>query len=151
MGKKVVNGDESDLRFLDEKNVVVGLVEKAQEAFDAKNAEELSNKIADQSLNLEDFLAQLHQLKKLGPLENLLGMLPGMSKMPDLSAGESELKRVEAIINSMTRQERRQPEILNANRRTRIAKGSGTTVADVNNLLKQFSMMKKMKIGRAHV
>jgi signal recognition particle subunit SRP54 len=123
---------------------VVGLVEKAQEAFDLEKANALQSKIADQSLNLEDFLAQLQQLKKLGPLENLLGMLPGMGKMPDLSAGEGELKRVEAIIHSMTPQERRQPEILNASRRNRIAKGSGTQVADVNGLLKQFGMMKKM-------
>jgi signal recognition particle subunit SRP54 len=123
---------------------VVGLVEKAQETFDAKKAEELEGKIADQSLDLEDFLSQLQQLKKLGPLENLLGMLPGMSKMPDLSVGESQLKRIEAIIQSMTPLERRRPEILNAGRRTRIARGSGTNVAEVNDLLKQFNAMKKM-------
>jgi len=123
---------------------VVGLVEKAQDAFDAKNAEEMQAKIADQSLNLEDFLSQLQQLKKLGPLENLLGMLPGMGKMPDLSVGESQLKRVEAIIQSMTPMERRRPEILNAGRRTRIACGSGTSVAEVNDVLKQFNAMKKM-------
>jgi signal recognition particle subunit SRP54 len=123
---------------------VVGLVEKAQEAFDAKKAEELQEKIAAQNLNLEDFLAQLQQLKKLGPLENLLGMLPGMGNIGDLSAGEGELKRVEAIIQSMTPKERRQPEILNASRRTRIARGSGTNVAAVNDLLKQFGMMKRM-------
>jgi signal recognition particle subunit SRP54 len=123
---------------------VVGLVEKAQDAFDAKNAEEMQAKIADQSLNLEDFLSQLQQLKKLGPLENLLGMLPGMGKMPDLSGGESQLKRVEAVIQSMTPMERRRPEILNAGRRTRIARGSGTSVAEVNDVLKQFNAMKKM-------
>ena len=123
---------------------VVGLVEKAQETFDAKKAEELQEKIADESLNLEDFLSQLQQLKKLGPLENLLGMLPGMSKMPDLSVGESQLKRIEAIIQSMTPLERRRPEILNAGRRTRIARGSGTKVAEVNDLLKQFNAMKRM-------
>jgi signal recognition particle subunit SRP54 len=123
---------------------VVGLVEKAQETFDAKKAEELQGKIADQSLDLEDFLTQLQQLKKLGPLENLLGMLPGMSKMPDLSVGESQLKRIEAIIQSMTPLERRRPEILNAGRRTRIARGSGTNVAEVNDLLKQFTAMKQM-------
>jgi signal recognition particle subunit SRP54 len=93
---------------------------------------------------LEDFLSQLQQLKKLGPLENLLGMMPGMSKMPNLSGGEAQLKRVEAIIQSMTPDERRRPEILQASRRTRIARGSGTSVADVNDLLKQFSMMKRM-------
>jgi signal recognition particle subunit SRP54 len=123
---------------------VVGLVEKAQDAFDAKKAEELQDKIASQSLNLEDFLSQLQQLKKLGPLENLLGMLPGMSKMPDLSGSESQLKRVEAVIQSMTPTERRRPEILNAGRRTRIATGSGTSVAEVNDVLKQFNAMKKM-------
>ncbi len=123
---------------------VVSLVEKAQDAFDARKAEELQEKIADQSLNLEDFLSQLQQLKKLGPLENLLGMLPGMGKMPDLSGGESQLKRVEAVIQSMTPTERRRPEILNAGRRTRIATGSGTSVAEVNDVLKQFNAMKKM-------
>jgi len=123
---------------------VISLVEKAQETFDAKKAEELQGKIADQSLDLEDFLSQLQQLKKLGPLENLLGMLPGMSKMPDLSGGESQLKRIEAIIQSMTPLERRRPEMLNAGRRTRIARGSGTNVAEVNDLLKQFNAMKRM-------
>ena len=123
---------------------VVGLVEKAQEAFDATEAEKMQQKIADQTLNLEDFLAQLQQLKKLGPLENLLGMLPGMSNMKGLSLGEGQMKRVEAIVQSMTRTERRQPELLNASRRTRIARGSGTSVAEVNDLLKQFNMMKRM-------
>jgi signal recognition particle subunit SRP54 len=123
---------------------VVGLVEKAQEAFDAERAAELQEKIADQSLNLEDFLSQLQQLKRLGPLENMLGMLPGMGKMKDLSGGETQLKRVEAMIQSMTPDERRRPEILNASRRSRIARGSGTSVAEVNDLLKQFGMMKRM-------
>lgn len=123
---------------------VVSLVEKAQEAFDAEKAAELQKKIAGQSLNLEDFLSQLQQLKRLGPLENLLGMLPGMGKMHDLGVGESQLKRTEAIIQSMTPVERRRPEILNASRRARIARGSGTTVAEVNDLLKQFEMMKRM-------
>lgn len=123
---------------------VVGLVEKAQEAFDATKAEEFQKKVEAQSLNLEDFLSQLQQLKKLGPLENLLGMLPGMGNMQDLAVDDGQLKRVEAIVQSMTRQERRQPEILNANRRTRIARGSGSTVAEVNDLLKQFNAMKKM-------
>lgn len=129
---------------------VVGLVEKAQAALDARQAEELSRKLADQSFDLEDFRAQLQQMKKLGPLENLLGMLPGAAKMPALGTGEAELRRVEAILNSMTPQERRHPEILNASRRHRIARGSGTTVADVNDLLKQFTMVKKMmkEMGR---
>jgi signal recognition particle subunit SRP54 len=122
---------------------VVGLVEKAQATFDATEAEKMQQKIADQTLNLEDFQAQLQQLKKLGPLENLLGMLPGMGNMKDLSLSDSQMKRVEAIVQSMTRQERRQPEVLNASRRTRIALGSGTSVAEVNDLLKQFNMMKR--------
>jgi signal recognition particle subunit SRP54 len=123
---------------------VVGLVEKAQEAFDEKKSAELQDKIAEQNLNLEDFLSQLQQLKRLGPLENVLGMLPGMGKMKDQSVGEAQLKRIEAIIQSMTPDERRRPEILNANRRTRIARGSGTSVAEINDLLKQFGMMKRM-------
>ena len=123
---------------------VVSLVEKAQETFDAKKAAELQEKIADKTLNLEDFLSQLQQLKKLGPLENLLGMLPGMGRMPDLSVGESQLKRTEAIIQSMTPLERRRPEILSAGRRMRIARGSGTSAAEVNDLLKQFNAMKRM-------
>ena len=123
---------------------VVGLVEKAQEVFDAQEAEKLQERMAKQTLDLEDFLKQLQQLKKLGPLENLLGMLPGMSNMPDLAGGEAHLKRVEAIVQSMTPRERRQPEILNASRRTRVARGSGTSVGEVNDLLKQFNMMKRM-------
>jgi signal recognition particle subunit SRP54 len=123
---------------------VVGLVEKAQETFDARKAEELQRKVESQSLNLEDFLEQMQQLKKLGPLENLLGMLPGMGKMPDLAGSEGQMRRVEAIVRSMTRQERRQPELLNASRRARVARGSGTSVGEVNDLLKQFQMMKRM-------
>lgn len=123
---------------------VVGLVEKAQESFDARQAEELQRKIEGETLNLEDFLGQLQQLKKMGPLENLLGMLPGMGNMRGLAVGDVQLQRVEAIVRSMTRKERHQPEILNASRRTRIARGSGTSVAEVNDLLKQFNMMKRM-------
>jgi len=129
---------------------IVGLVEKAQEAFDAQRAEEFQRKIEEESLNLEDFLSQLQQLKKMGPLENLLGMLPGMGNIGNLAVDDGQLKRAEAIVQSMTRQERRQPEILNASRRARIARGSGTTVAEVNALLKQFNAMKKMmkEMGR---
>jgi signal recognition particle subunit SRP54 len=122
----------------------VGLVEKAQEAFDVQKAEEIQKKIEAQSLNLEDFLSQLQQLKKLGPLENLLGMLPGMGNMKGLDLGDAQFKRVEAIVQSMTPDERRRPEILNASRRTRIARGSGTSVTEVNDLLKQFNEMKRM-------
>ena len=129
---------------------VVSLVEKAQAAFDTEQAEEIQRKIEHQSLTLEDFLSQLQQFKQLGSLENLLGMLPGMDKMKNLSGGEKQLKRVEAIIQSMTLDERRKLEILNASRRARVARGSGTTVADVNEMLKQFGMMKQMmkKMGK---
>ena len=123
---------------------VVSLVEKAQEAFDAEKAAALQEKIAEKGMDLEDFLSQLQQIKRLGPLENLLGMLPGMGKMQGLSGGEEQLGRVEAVIRSMTPDERRHPEILNASRRARIARGSGTTVAAVNDLLKQFNLMKRM-------
>ena len=123
---------------------IVGLVEKAQEAFDTQKAEEIQKKIEAQSLNLEDFLSQLQQLKKLGPLENLLGMLPGMGNMKGLDLGDAQFKRVEAIVQSMTPDERQRPEILNASRRTRIARGSGTSVTEVNDLLKQFNEMKRM-------
>jgi signal recognition particle subunit SRP54 len=123
---------------------VVGLVEKAQEAFDAEKAAELQDKIAAQTLNLEDFLSQLKQLTRLGPLENLLGMMPGMDRMQGFDFGESHRKRTEAMIQSMTPEERRRPDILNASRRARIARGSGTSVAEVNDLLKQFGLMKRM-------
>jgi signal recognition particle subunit SRP54 len=97
--------------------------------------------------NLEDFLSQMQQIKRLGPIGQLLEMIPGMNKMAkdvDLSGAEGDLKRIEAIIRSMTPQERRNPKILKANRKRRVAAGSGTTVQDVNALLKQFQEMKKM-------
>jgi signal recognition particle subunit SRP54 len=123
---------------------VVSLVEKAQETFDAKQAEEMQEKLLSASFTLEDFLGQLQQIKKMGPLENLLGMLPGMGKMMPLDVDGTQLKGIEAIIQSMTPEERRHPEIINGSRRARIARGSGTTVAEVNDLLKQFGQMKRM-------
>jgi len=122
---------------------VVTLVEKAQDTFNEKQAASLQEKIAKQTFDFEDFLAQLQQLKRLGPLENLLGMIPGMGKLPDVSSGTDQLKRIEAIIQSMTPKERSHPEILQASRRARIARGSGTAVAEVNGLIKQFGMMKR--------
>ena len=123
---------------------VLSLVEKAQETVDAKEAAALQEKMLKAELNLEDFLAQMQQVKKMGPLENLLGMLPGMSNIRGLSVEESQFKRMEAIILSMTPQERRRPEIVDGRRRQRIARGSGTSVSDVNHLLKQFAAMKQM-------
>ncbi|MBM3887942.1 MAG: signal recognition particle protein [Verrucomicrobia bacterium] len=123
---------------------VVSLVEKAQESFDAAQAEKMQEKLRKADVNLEDFLAQMQQMKKMGPLENLLGMLPGMSNIRDLSVEEKQLKRLEAIIQSMTPAERRRPEVIDGRRRQRIARGSGTTVADVNQLLKQFWAMRNL-------
>jgi signal recognition particle subunit SRP54 len=126
---------------------VLGLVERAQEAFDAKQAATLEKKLKAQQFTLEDFRDQLRQVRGMGPLEQLVGMIPGLSRLkglPDAAAQERELKRVEAIIDSMTPGERQRPEILNGGRRKRIASGSGTSVAEVNRLLKQFADMQKM-------
>jgi len=126
---------------------VLGLVEKAEKVVDAKQAATLQKKLRAQSFTLEDFRDQLRQVRGMGPLEQLVGMIPGLSRvknLPDTDAQEQELKRVEAIIDSMTPGERQRPEILNGSRRKRIASGSGTTVADVNRLLKQFTEMQKM-------
>jgi len=126
---------------------VLSLIEKAQEAIDAKKAQELEKKLLKEAFTLEDFLEQLQQIKKMGSIEQILSMIPGMGrfKLPgDLQGSEKELVKVEAIINSMTKEERRAPEILNGSRRLRIAKGSGTTVQDVNKLLKQYLQTKKM-------
>jgi signal recognition particle subunit SRP54 len=126
---------------------VLSLIEKAQEAIDTKKAQELEKKLLKDTFTLEDFREQLQQVKKMGSIDQILSMIPGMSrlKLPkDFQGSEKELVKVEAIINSMTKQERRSPEILNGSRRLRIAKGSGTTVQDVNQLLKQYLQTKKM-------
>jgi len=124
---------------------VLTLVEKAQEATDQKTADRLARKITGQAFTLEDFQDQLKQVKKMGPLSQLTGMIPGMgSKMKGVQLDDNALDQVEAIINSMTRVERQKPGILNGSRRKRIALGSGTSVQDVNRLMKQFKMMQKM-------
>ena len=126
---------------------VLSLIEKAQEAIDTKKAQELEKKLLKDTFTLEDFREQLQQIKKMGSIDQILSMIPGMGrlKLPqNLQGSEKELVKVEAIINSMTGQERRSPEVLNGSRRLRIAKGSGTTVQDVNQLLKQYLQMKKM-------
>jgi signal recognition particle subunit SRP54 len=123
---------------------VVGLVERAQAEFDAADAEKFSQKLAKNSFDLQDFLDQIKMMKKLGPLQNLLGMIPGMPKIPDSVDGEKSLRRVEAMIRSMTGEERSRPGILNARRRQRIARGSGTSVTELNELLHRFEEMKKM-------
>ncbi|MEN9506262.1 MAG: signal recognition particle protein [Actinomycetota bacterium] len=124
---------------------VLTLIEQAEQAFEKEQAEEAAEKLLEGEFTLDDFLDQLQQLKKMGPLGNLIGMLPGVPKeLKGAQIGDDELKPVEAIIRSMTPDERRRPEIINGSRRNRIAIGSGTTVGDVNRLVKQFSEMQKM-------
>jgi len=131
---------------------VLSLIERAEKAFDQREAEALRRKMRRNEFDLEDFRQQIQTMKKMGSVTELLGMIPGMKKMlrgADLAGAEDELKHVEAIINSMTRGERANHLILNASRRRRIAEGSGTSVAEVNRLLKQFTQTKKVlkKLG----
>ena len=124
---------------------IVSLVEKAQQAIDLKEAQKLSRKIQDDTLGLDDFLAQLQQIKKMGTIKEVLGMIPGIgNKMDGLNIDEKQLQRVEAVIRSMTTEERSNPDIINGSRRQRVVNGSGTTIQDVNQLLKQFKSMKKL-------
>jgi signal recognition particle subunit SRP54 len=128
---------------------VLSLIEKAEEAVSLEDAEKLERKIRLDEFTLEDFRDQLRTIKKMGPLEQILGMLPGMGQLKELAANreavdDRQLGRVEAIINSMTAKERRNHQLINGSRRKRIAKGSGTSVEEVNRLLKQFVQMKKM-------
>jgi signal recognition particle subunit SRP54 len=121
------------------------LIEQAEQAFEKDQAEAAAEKLLEGEFTLDDFLEQMQALKKMGPLGNLMGMMPGMPKeLKGAQIGDEQLKPVEAIIRSMTPLERRKPEIINGSRRTRIAMGSGTTVTDVNRLVKQFQEMQKM-------
>lgn len=127
---------------------ILSLIEKAQENIDLDKARELEQKIKKQDLDFEDFLQQMEQIQNMGPLDKILGMMPGMGnikdQLGDVDLNGKEMKRTKAIIQSMTVEERRNPNILNASRKKRIAKGSGNTVQDVNRLIKQFNEMKKM-------
>jgi signal recognition particle subunit SRP54 len=123
---------------------VIGLVEKAAEAVEAEDVARLERKLRTASFDFNDFLAQFKMMRRMGPLENVLGMLPGMSNVQGLSIDEKQLKRTEAIVLSMTKEERTHPDILNARRRQRIARGSGCTVTEVNDLLRRFDQMRKM-------
>ena len=126
---------------------VLTLVEKAQEHVDQKQAEEMARKLQRNAFTLEDFLGQMQQIKKMGPIGGLLELIPGMggaAKEAQQAVERGDLKRVEAIIQSMTIEERRDPDVLSGSRRRRVARGSGTSVADVNRLLKQFAEMKKV-------
>jgi signal recognition particle subunit SRP54 len=124
---------------------VVSLVERAQMAFDEEEAERLSKKIAKNKFDFEDFLAQLQQIKKMGNIKDLLGMLPGVgSQIKDMDIDDNAFKGIESMIQSMTPQERSKPEILNASRKQRIVRGSGRNIQDLNKLLTQFEQMRKM-------
>ena len=123
------------------------LIEKAGETVDREQAEKISKRLVKGELNLDDFLKQLQQIKKMGPLTQILDMIPGMNKLsaqmqPDVT--EKEFKRIEAIINSMTADERHDPKTINGSRKRRIARGSGTTVPEINDLLNQFRQMQRM-------
>ena len=104
----------------------------------------MEKKLRSASFDFNDFLAQFKMMRKLGPLENILGMLPGAGNLKELKVGEKQIKRTEAIVLSMTDDERRRPDILNARRRQRIARGSGSTVTEVNDLLQRFNQMRKL-------
>jgi signal recognition particle subunit SRP54 len=125
---------------------VMTLVEKAQDAFDAEQAKSMQDKMRKETFNFEDFLEQIQGMKKMGSLSDLMQMVPGMNKsmMAGMDVDDKELVRVEAMINSMTPEERHKPQIISSSRRKRIAGGSGTTIADVNALIKQFTQMRKM-------
>ena len=124
---------------------MLSLIEKAQESFDEEAAAKLEKKARNATFNLEDYLDQMQQMKKMGSMKDVLNMLPGMAgKLKDVEIDENALKKPEAIIRSMTPQERRNPDILNASRRRRIAAGAGVTVQDVNQLVRQFDQAKQM-------
>lgn len=124
---------------------VISLVERAQQAYDEDEAKKLNKKMRENKFDLNDFLSQLEQIKKMGNVKDLMGMIPGMGKaVKDVDIDNDSFKPIEAVIKSMTPAERENPDIINGNRRKRIAKGSGTSVQEVNNLLKQFDQMRKM-------
>lgn len=127
------------------KGDIVSLVEKIQTAYDEKKAGELAKKIAKKQFNFDDYMSQIQQIKKMGNLKDLASMIPGVGKaIKDVDIDDNAFKSIEAIIQSMTKKERANPEIINASRRQRIAKGSGTTIVEVNRMMKQFEEMRKM-------
>jgi signal recognition particle subunit SRP54 len=126
---------------------VLSLVEKAQAAFDENQAKELEKKMRSQEFDLDDFLNQLQQIKKMGPIKDLMKMIPGLGgkiNLDEVDIDDNATKHIEAIIQSMTKQERRNPDILNGSRKKRIARGCGRSIQEVNKLLKQFEDMKRM-------
>lgn len=123
---------------------VLSIIEKAEETFDLEEAEKLEKKLKKQKFDLEDYLTQLRQIKKMGSFSSILKMIPGMNKIKDANIDEKEFGKIEAIICSMTKEERQNPKILNGSRRLRIAKGSGTTVQAINKFMQSFEMTQKM-------
>ena len=123
---------------------VLSIIEKAEEAFDEEEAIKLEKALRKQEFDLDDYLAQLRQMKKMGSFSSILKMLPGANKLGDIKVDDKEFIKIEAIICSMTKKERRNPKLLNGSRRQRIAKGSGTQVSDVNKFMKSFEMTQKM-------
>ena len=123
---------------------VLSIIEKAEETFDIEEASKLEKKLRKQNFDLDDYLTQLRQMKKMGSFSSILKMLPGMNKLKDIEIDDKEFIRIEAIICSMTKEERRNPKILNGSRRIRIAKGSGTTVEQINKFMKSFELTQKM-------
>ena len=128
---------------------VLSIIEKAEESFDLEEAEKIEKQLKKKEFDLDDYLTQLRQIKKMGSFSSLLKMIPGMNQLKDVKVDDKEFTKIEAIICSMTKKEKRNTKILNGSRRLRIAKGSGTTVTDVNKFIKSFemtqSMVKKMK------
>jgi signal recognition particle subunit SRP54 len=126
---------------------VLSLIERAEQAIDIEEAQKLEEKVRKDEFTLEDFRDQLQTIKKMGPLEQIIGMIPGMGNIKQLAQqkpDDKQIARIEAMINSMTPHERRRSDVINGSRRKRIARGSGTTVEEVNRLLKQFVQMRKM-------
>jgi signal recognition particle subunit SRP54 len=127
------------------KGDVVSLVERAQSVFDEEEARKISKKISKNNFDLEDFLSQLQQIKKMGNVKDLMSMIPGVgNKIKDLEVDENVFKNIECIIQSMTPQERQDPDLINNSRKARIVKGSGKSIQELNKLLTQFNDMKKM-------
>lgn len=123
---------------------ILSVIEKAEESFDLEQAENLEKQLKKKELDLDDYLLQLRQMKKMGSFSSLLKMIPGMNKFKDIKVDDKEFVKIEAMICSMTSKERKNPKLLNASRRQRIAKGSGTSVQDINKFMKSFEMTQKM-------
>lgn len=140
---EVFHPDRMAQRIL-EMGDVLSIIEKAEENFDLEEAEKLEKQLKKKELDLDDYLAQLRQVKKMGSFSSILKMIPGMNQLKDVKVDDKEFVKIEAMICSMTKEERKNPRILNGNRRLRISKGSGTTVQDINKFMKSFEMTQKM-------